>query len=84
MCYSEFLEFRREAKILAKFLTALIFGSFYQEKEHILLRSMPFTSLMTISTSRVLFLFPADFADFRKFLTALIFVFFIQKKNIHY
>jgi len=23
-----------EGKILAKFLTALIFGSFYQEKEH--------------------------------------------------
>jgi hypothetical protein len=34
---ASFLEFRVEGKILAKFLTALIFGSFDQAKEHILL-----------------------------------------------
>jgi hypothetical protein len=38
-----------EGKILAKFLTALIFGSFYQEKEHTLLKSMPFMGLMTLA-----------------------------------
>jgi hypothetical protein len=36
MSYSEFLEFRMEERILAQFLTALIFGSFYQVKEHAL------------------------------------------------
>jgi len=40
-----------EGKILAKFLTALIFGSFDQAKEHILLKSMPFMGLMTFSAS---------------------------------
>jgi hypothetical protein len=38
-----------EGKILVKFLTALIFGSFYQEKEHMLLKSMPFMGYMTFS-----------------------------------
>jgi len=45
MSYSEFLEFRLEGKILAKFLTALIFGSFDQAKEHTILKSVPFMGL---------------------------------------
>jgi hypothetical protein len=36
MSCSEFLEFRMEGKILAQFLTALIFGSLDQAKEHTL------------------------------------------------
>jgi len=51
MSYCEFLEFRVEGKILAKFLTALIFGSFDQAKEHTLLKSMPFMGMMTFSAS---------------------------------
>jgi len=34
-----------EGKILAKFLTALIFGSFYQEKEHTCLMDNAFIQL---------------------------------------
>jgi hypothetical protein len=34
-----------EGKILAKFLTALIFGSFDQAKEHTILKSVPFMGL---------------------------------------
>jgi len=40
-----------EGKILAQFLTALIFGSFDQAKEHTLLKSVPFMDLMTFSVS---------------------------------
>jgi len=51
MSYSGFLEYRMEGKILAKFLTALIFVSFDQAKEHTLLKSMPIMGLMTFSAS---------------------------------
>ncbi len=51
MSYGEFLEFRMVGKILAKLLTALIFGSFDQAKEHILLKSMLFMGLRTFSSS---------------------------------
>jgi hypothetical protein len=54
MSYSEFLEFRMEGKILAKFLTALIFCFFcIKTKENSKLKYTPFTGLMTISESSV-------------------------------